>query len=369
MITEQEVHLLLASIVESSDDAIISNDLNGIVTSWNRSATRIFGYTEDEMIGRPIWILAAPGRENEMPEILDRIRGGERVDHYETNRRAKSGAILHVSLTVSPIYDSARRIIGASKIARDITEKKLAEKALIEQAEKLARSNADLQEFAHVTSHDLQEPLRTISTFSELLRRRYAGRLDERADQYIDLLISAATRMSELIRDVLSYSSVVRSGRLTQSRIPSKLMVEWAIENLRTSIDESGATIEFGDLPVVTVDKAAMAQVFQNLISNALKYRAPGVAPRIRVDAQQIGSEIVFSVRDNGIGIPPAYHATIFGLFQRLHAAGYEGTGIGLAFCKRIVEKHGGRIWVESQVGEGSVFRFTIPQSEVTSAG
>jgi PAS domain S-box-containing protein len=366
--TLHEVQLLLASIVESSDDAIISKDLNGIVTSWNRSAVKIFGYTADEMIGRPISTLAAPDRINEMPTILDRIRRGERIDHYETRRRAKSGQIIDISVTISPIRSQDGQVVGASKIARDITANKLAEKAVIEQAERLARSNADLQDFAYITSHDLQEPLRTIATFSELLRRRYSGQLDRQADQYVDLVITAATRMSALIRDSLSFSHLVRQESVAPVSVPSDLMVQWAIENLQSRIQECGAVIERGALPVVNVDKSAMSQVFQNLLSNAIKYRQNGAPPHIRIDAETNEKECIFSVADNGIGIPASYHQTIFGLFKRLHASGYEGTGIGLALCKRIVEKHGGRIWVESEPGKGSVFRFTIPRREADDA-
>lgn len=364
MTTLHDVQLLLASIVETSDDAIISKDLNGIVTSWNRSATRIFGYTADEMIGRPIAVLAAPDRVNEMPKILDRIRHGERIEHYETRRRAKSGQIIDISVTISPIRDQDGQVVGASKIARDITASKLAERAIIEQAERLARSNADLQEFAYVTSHDLQEPLRTIATFSELLRRRYSGHLDSQANEYVDLVIAAATRMSALIRDSLDFSHLIRQESVTPASVPSDLMLDWAIENLQSRIQECGAVIERGTSPVVTVDKSSMSQVFQNLLSNALKYRENGKPPRIRIEAETNEKEHIFSVADNGIGIPAAYHETIFGLFKRLHVSGYEGTGIGLALCKRIVEKHGGRIWVESEPGKGSVFRFTIPRCE-----
>jgi PAS domain S-box-containing protein len=360
--------LLLASIVESSDDAIISKDLNGIVTSWNRSATRIFGYTADEMIGRPIAVLAAPDRVNEMPQILDRIRRGERIEHYETRRRAKSGQILDISVTVSPIRGRSGQVLGASKIARDITASRLAERAIIEQAEQLARSNADLQEFAYLISHDLQEPLRTIATFSEMLKRRYHGQLDRNADQYIDLVVTAAIRMGALIRDSLSFSRLVRQEGVARASCPSDVMVEWAIGNLQSRIQESGAVIEHGELPIVNVEKSAMSQVFQNLLSNAIKYRENGAPPRIRIDAETNNKECIFSVTDNGIGIPAAYHETIFGLFKRLHQNTYEGTGIGLAVCKRIVEKHGGRIWVESEPGKGSVFRFTIPQREVGDA-
>jgi PAS domain S-box-containing protein len=363
-----DAQLLLASIVESSEDAIISKDLNGLVTSWNRSATRIFGYTAEEMIGRPIAVIAAPDRRNEMPLILERIRRGERIEHYETKRRRKSGQILDISLSVSPIRDGHDRIVGASKIARDITETKLAELAIVQQAERLARSNADLQHFAHITSHDLQEPLRTIATFSELLRRRYSGQLDHEADQYIDLVIAAATRMSALIRDSLSFYRVAGEENVAPVCISSAQIVEWALENLQSSIRDSGAIIEYGELPTVNVDKSAVSQVFQNLLSNAMKYRSNGIPPHIRIDAETNESECVFSVADNGIGIPAAYHKTIFGLFKRLHPTGYEGTGIGLAVCKRLVEKHGGRIWVESEPGKGSVFRFTIPRRELINA-
>jgi PAS domain S-box-containing protein len=363
-----DVQVLLASIVESSDDAIISKDLNGTVTSWNRSATRIFGYTAQEMIGRPISVLAAPDRVNEMPQILDRIRHGERIEHYETRRRAKSGQIIDISVTISPIRGQDGHVVGASKIARDITASKLAERAIIEQAERLARSNADLQEFAYVTSHDLQEPLRTIATFSELLRRRYSAQLDRQADQYIDLVITAATRMTALIRDSLRFSRLVRQESVAPASVSSDVMLEWAVENLQSRIHECGAVIERGKLPIVNVDKSAMSQVFQNLLSNAIKYRENGAPPRIRIDAETNEKECIFSVADNGIGIPAAYHETIFGLFKRLHVTGYEGTGIGLALCKRIVENHGGRIWVESEPGKGSVFRFTIPRREVGHA-
>jgi PAS domain S-box-containing protein len=358
---------LLAAIVESSEDGIISKDLYGIVTSWNQSAERIFGYTAEEMIGRPIAILAAPDRLDEMPRILARIRRGERVEHYETKRQAKSGRIIDISLTVSPIRDESGRIVGASKIVRDIGERKLAEQAIAEQVERLARTNADLQEFAYATSHDLQEPLRTIASFSELLRQQYRSHFDKDADQMIDLVIGAATRMSSLIRDVLAYSRVINAEDIPFNDVSTTQMVEWAIENLQFAIKESGAIVEFEHLPVVKAEKAILAHVFQNLISNAIKYRS-SAPPHIRIQSRKEGKTWVFSVADNGLGIPAAYHETIFKLFKRLHAGGYEGTGVGLALCKKIVEKHGGRIWVESEPGRGSVFQFTIPQREETNA-
>ena len=345
----------------------MSKDLYGIVTSWNHSAERIFGYSAAEMIGRPIAILAAPDRLDEMPQILARIRRGERVEHYETKRQAKSGRIIDISLTVSPIRDDCGRIVGASKVVRDISDRKLAEKALGEQVERLARTNADLQEFAFATSHDLQEPLRTIASFSELLRQQYRGRLDKDADQMIDLVIGAATRMSSLIRDVLSYSRVLNAEDIPFYDVSTAQMAEWAIENLQFAIRESGAIVEFADLPVVKAEKAILAQVFQNLISNAIKYRSKA-PPHIRIHARKDGTDWVFSVADNGLGIPAAYHETIFKLFKRLQGGQNEGTGVGLALCRRIVEKHGGRIWVESEPGRGAIFQFTLPRREETNA-
>ena len=360
-----ETHLLLSSIVESSDDAIISKDLNGIITSWNAAAERIFGYSAAEVTGKPISILAPPDRLDEMPTILDQIKQGRRVNHYETERRRKDGKLVSVSLTVSPIREVGGRIIGASKILRDISEKKLAVQALAQQAEQLARSNADLQQFAYVTSHDLQEPLRTVSGLSELVKRRYAGReLDEEACGLLDLVVAAAERMKALVRDLLSYSTTLHSTEIPLTRIDLKSVVQWALNNLQQAIEESSAVIEVGELPEVHGNKLTLVQLFQNLIGNAIKYRGPD-PPRVKISAMPGKAEWVFSIADNGIGIASAYHQKVFGLFTRLHGDRYPGTGIGLALCKNIVEKHGGTIWVESELGKGSTIKFSLPRKEV----
>jgi PAS domain S-box-containing protein len=358
-----ESQLFLAAIVESSDDAIISKDLDGIVTSWNRSAERVFGYTAEEMIGNPISVIAAPDRADEMPAILARIRRGERVDHFETKRRRKDGRIIDISLTVSPIRGYDGIVIGASKIARDISDRKLAEQAIADHAERLARSNADLQQFAYIVSHDLQEPLRTISTLTELLRMRYHGKLDSQADELIDSVVGSALRMSDLIRDVLSYSRAINEAPAPLHAVDVGTLIEWTEQNLQSAIRETGTEIVAANLPIIRADAAALAQVLQNLIGNAIKYRSER-PPRVRIGAEHVDSEWLFSVADNGIGIPPEFHRNIFKLFKRLHGAEYEGTGIGLAVCKRLIERHGGRIWVESQPGEGSTFRFTVPVKE-----
>jgi PAS domain S-box-containing protein len=357
-----DIHRLLACIVESSDDAIVSKDLNGTITSWNKAAARMFGYSAEEVIGKPIAILAPPARIDEMPAILNQIKQGHRVDHYETVRRTKDGQLLNVSLTVSPIRNAGGDIVGASKIARDITERKRLEEALSVQAERLARSNADLEQFAYVTAHDLQEPLRGISAMSELLQRRYGAQLDEGANELIGHIVGSASRMGNLIGDLLQYSKAANSAEVPRTTVATNSAVEWAANNLKQAIEESGAILETGDLPAVRGDMVNLVQLFQNLIANAIKYRSSR-RPRITISAARQDRQWAFSVADNGIGIPPAYHRTIFGMFKRLHGSQYQGTGIGLALCRRIVERHGGRVWVESEPGRGATFKFTLPMA------
>lgn len=356
-----EIDRLLASIVESSDDAIISKDLNGIITSWNGAAERIFGYSAEEVIGKPIAILAPPGRMNEMPIILEQIRQGQRVDHFETVRCTRDGRLLNVSLTISPIRDANGRIVGASKIARDITDRKAAEGMLTSWAERVAHSNADLERFAYVTAHDLQEPLRGLSAMSELLQRRYGGRFDPGADELIRHIVVSADRMRNLINDLLRYSKITNPTEVPLNPLVTREAVDWALNNLEHAIAESGAVVEIGELPEVRGDMINLVQLFQNLIGNSIKYRR-SCRPRICISAVALDNDWVFSVADNGIGIAPTYHKMIFGVFKRLHGSQYQGTGIGLALCRRIVERHNGKIWVESEPGNGATFKFTIPK-------
>ena len=255
------------------------------------------------------------------------------------------------------LMSAPRRMVG---ICQDISDRKETEHALLNQAELLSRSNADLREFAYIASHDLQEPLRNVSTFTQLLERRYKGQLDSEAETFIKYIVDSANRMTQLIRDLLAYSQVIHSVDSPTEEVALREPVEWALDNLRSSIEESGAVVETGPLPTLHCDKSQIAQVFQNLISNAIKYRSTSL-PRIHIVAQPEEAGCIISVRDNGIGIAPAYHDKVFGVFRRLHGADYAGTGIGLAICKKIVENHGGRIWVESGAEEGSVFKFSIP--------
>ncbi len=362
-----EATRLMANVVESSDDAIISKDLNGVVTSWNKGAQRIFGYSAEEMIGRPISILAPPDRAAEMHVILERIKRGERVEHFESIRRGKDGRLVNVSLTVSPMLDASGKIVGASKIARDITERTLAEQAIVQHAGRLARSNANLQQFTYAASHDLQEPLRTVVTFTQLLAERYQGKLDGEADEFMSYVISAATRMRQLIADLLNYSRIVHHEDVPLKEVSLNNAVDLAAHNLQLAIEESGTVLETGSLPVVNADKVQMIQLFQNLIGNAIKYHSKD-SPVIRINAEQKGEEWVVSVCDNGIGIAAEYQEYIFGVFKRLHGNAQAGTGVGLAICKSIVERHGGRIWVESELGQGATFKFSISAKGASGA-
>ncbi|MBI1897934.1 MAG: PAS domain-containing protein, partial [Acidobacteria bacterium] len=235
---------------------------------------------------------------------------------------------------------------------RDVTESRRIE-------EELARSNTDLQQFAHVTSHDLQEPLRVIGGYARLLSERYRGRFDPDADEFLDYISDGANRMTALVRDLLAYSRL-GSREPVQGRVALAEVVEWALGNLRMAIEESAAVISARELPEVAGDEFLLVQLFQNLLGNAIKYRGSG-PPRIDVTAERRGKEWLVSVRDNGIGIGREYHERIFGVFKRLHGALYPGTGMGLAICRRIVERHGGRIWVESEPGSGATFFFTLP--------
>ncbi|HEY1946541.1 MAG TPA: PAS domain S-box protein [Bryobacteraceae bacterium] len=356
----------LAAIVEYSDDAVIGKDLNGIVTSWNRGAERIFGYTSDEMIGRPISIIAAEHTRDEMPRILQRIRNGEHIEHFETVRRTKDGRDIHISLTVSPIRDDQGVIVGASKIARNITERVEAEKERVRQAELIERTNAELQQFTYAASHDLREPLRTITAHSQLLQLRAGPQLDERSKESLAFMIAATGRMGQLIDALLEYSQAGETGNVPASEVRMEEVLAAAVENLQRAIQDSNAVITHDALPPVLGNEPHLVQLLQNLIGNALKYHGDE-PPAVHLSAQRRGDQWVFSVTDNGQGIPSEYHSQVFQIFKRLHGQNYPGAGIGLATCKKIVELHGGCIWVESEPGNGSTFFFTLPPAGVLS--
>ena len=324
---------LLSAIVDSSDDAIISKDLNGVITSWNKSAERLFGYNEADAVGKPVTMLMPEDRVSEEPEILRRIRSGERVDHFETIRRRKDGTLLDISLTISPIRDAAGNIIGASKIARDITERKRID-------EEIRRANRDLEQFAFSASHDLQEPLRAVRIYSELLMRRHSEEFNGNARQYLEYVHRGAARMESLVQDLLAYTRASKCETEFVETPADEALTE-ALDVLAEAIATSNAAITQDPLPTVRINRGHLQQVFQNLVGNAIKYRHPNRTPMIHVGATSDARAYTFFVRDNGIGIATDYKEAIFELFRRLDTSEeYSGTGIGLALCQRILERY-----------------------------
>src|SRR5579859_7247995 len=249
-----------------------------------------------------------------------------------------------------------------SSVRQALASKKLREDHKRAQ-EELARSNQDLEQFAYAASHDLQEPLRMVATYSQLLAERYRGKLDADADKYIHYAVDGALRMQKLVQDLLAFSRVGRQGRAPRST-DCNAVLEASLKNLEAAIQESGAVVQTTHLPLVMADSSQLAQVFQNLIGNAIKFRG-AEPPVIRVAVEAKRKEWVFSVADNGMGIEPEHAESVFVIFRRLHThAEYPGSGIGLSICKKIIEQHGGRIWVESQLGHGCTFKFTLPKRE-----
>ncbi|HTU24253.1 MAG TPA: PAS domain S-box protein [Pirellulales bacterium] len=360
--SEERFRLLVEGV---KDHAILRLDPKGLVQSWNPGAERIHGYAAEEIIGQHFDRFYLPedvDAGKPAGDLAIAVSEGRWAD--EGLRLRKNGERYWASVVITALANEQGELRGFAMITRDVTQRRVAEDAVRRTAAELARSNAELEQFAYVASHDLQEPLRAIAGYCQLLERRYVGRLDSDADEFIAFAVDGATRMQRLIEDLLSYSRVGTRGKSFEPTNCNEVF-EQALVNLKTAIAESGAEITRTDLPTVPADRSQLEQLFQNLLSNAIKFRHDQV-PRIRVAAQAEGEHWVFSFADNGIGIEPRYADRIFAIFQRLHTRReYPGTGIGLAICKKIVERHGGRIWMRSTPGEGTTFFFTLPMKEV----
>jgi light-regulated signal transduction histidine kinase (bacteriophytochrome) len=294
------------------------------------------------------------------------LEQGNRLEQLLEERKRAGDELLQHKLHLEELVAArtAELLSANEQLGRDLRARQLAEQELASKARELARSNADLESFAYVASHDLQEPLRMVASFTQLLARRYKGKLDADADEFIGFAVDGANRMQQLIQDLLSYSRLTTRGKALELT-ESQTACNNALANLRKSIEDSGAKVVVGTLPAVLADAVQLSQLFQNLIGNAIKYCQR--RPEIQVEARADGKDWAFSIRDNGIGIDPRYCERIFQMFQRLHTRNeYSGTGIGLTICRKIAERHGGRIWVESQPGRGSTFWFTIPKAERT---
>lgn len=354
----------LTAVLEAGPDALVVVGANGAMNLVNRQTETLFGYRREELLGKPVEIL--------MPERFRPQHAGHRLDYsakpsvrpmgagLDLHARRKDGSELPVEISLSPLEDEGEMLVVGA--IRDITERKQVEQELARRAQDLARSNAELEQFAYVASHDLQEPLRMVSSFVQLLAKRYKGKLDSDADEFIGFAVDGASRMQVLINDLLLLSRVGTRGR-EFAPTDADAVLRLTLDNLKRAIEDSGAAVNHDPLPQVMADATQLMQLFQNLIANAIKFRS-SARPEVHISAEQRPGEWLFSFKDKGIGIEPQYHERIFGVFQRLHARGeYEGTGIGLAICRKIVERHGGRIWVESELGKGATFYFTLRKS------
>lgn len=350
----------LSLILENAGEGIYVLDAKGRTTFANRAALEMLGYSLDEMMSvcqhDLIHHYYPDGSEypREDCEVYAAFRDGK--THREDGEVFwhKDGRAIPVEYTSKPIRDGRGEITGAVVVFRDITERK-------KLLDILTESNAELERFAYVASHDLQEPLRTVMSFTELLERRYRDQLDDRAKEYIDFAVNGARRMQELIRDLLDYARIgEKAERYEYTDVNAILSI--IEENLKDTIQSSNAAITYANLPSLYVNPVRLMRVLQNVIGNGLKYQEEGRTPAIHVSAERRGGEYLFTVKDNGIGMKPEYCQKIFEPFRRLHRhEEYSGTGMGLSICRKLVEGMGGAIWAESEPGQGSTFRFTVP--------
>jgi len=352
----------LEDIMWNVIDGIGVSDVQGKIIQANRALAEMHGYdSPDEVIGRPFFDFVA---KEDLPRIAERfqemmVKKEKTIKNIEMIGLKKDGSKFPEMLNITNSWDKDGSPTGSFAVVHDITEHKRVEEELQKTIAELERSNAELERFAHIASHDLQEPLRMVASYTQLLEKRYKDRLDADAHDFIGYAVDGAKRMQQLINDLLTYSRVGTRGKPFE---PTDCMTvfEAAIANLDVTIRESSAEVTSDPLPPVMADGGQLVQLFQNLIDNAVKFNGEE-PPRVHVSVEQKGDEWVFSVRDNGIGIDSQYLERAFMVFQRLHSGKYRGTGIGLSIGKRIVERHGGRIWLESQPGKGTTVHFTIP--------
>lgn len=357
-------------ILNFAGEGIYGLDMNGVTTFVNPAAARMTGYAIEESLGKAQHGLVHHTKPDGTPypreqcPIYAALRDGKMHHSDEDVFWRKDGTSFPVEFTAAPIHEE-QKLMGAVVVFSDITPRREAAVAIEEQRKELERSNAELQQFAYVASHDLQEPLRMVASYTQLLQKRYKGKLGTDADEFIHFAVDGAQRMQILINDLLAYSRVGTRGKAFEP-VDLNAVIAVARANLKVAIEESKVEIVTnGELPTVDGDRTQLVQLMQNLVGNAIKFRRPDAPPRVEIDAARDESSAAwrFTVKDNGIGIDPEHHERIFVIFQRLHTREhYQGTGIGLAVCRKIVERHEGKIWVESREGGGSAFHFTLPE-------
>ena len=349
-------------LLEAAPDAMVVVNQAGEIVLLNVQAEKQFEYSRDELIGQKVKNIIPQGFAERL--VADGLRSAEEAlaqqigTGIELHGRRKNGSEFPIELMLSPLESAEGTLVTAA--IRDITTRKRAESHLLQKVEELNRSNEELQQFANIASHDLQEPLRMVASYTQLLSRRYKGKLDTDADEFIAFAVDGASRMQRLIHDLLAYSRVGTKGKELLNT-SSENALQQALLNLRGAVEESGALVTHDPLPMVKADEMQLTQLFQNLVGNAIKYQRSEI-PKVHISAAMDGEDKWnFSVKDNGLGIDPQYFEKIFGMFQRLHKREeFAGTGIGLAICKKIVERHGGKISVELQPEHGSTFHFTL---------
>lgn len=348
----------LDAIVRSTNDAIIGKDPQNIVRFWNKGAEELYGYSAQEVIGKHISTIVPPDRINELDEIVRRVKENNETVHCETVRRHKDGSMIDISLSLSPILDRDGAVVGIAALGRDIRDRKTAEHEIEQQKNDLEAVNRELRNFAHVISHDLKAPLRAISHLSEWIYEDYIDKLDEAGKQNLIRMKSNVTRMGDLIDGVLNYSSI---GRKKEQRefvdlnvlLGDVISMLYVPDNIRINVDKN--------LPIVFGNRVQLGQVFQNLLNNAIQYMDKEQGD-IRVGCGRENDEWRFSVQDTGRGIGQVYFDRIFQPFQTLSPRdGVKSTGIGLSIVRKIVEAHGGKIWLESEPGKGTTFYLTLP--------
>lgn len=349
-----------ANLLQNVSDAIIATDNEFRIQSWNKAAETIYGWQEAEVLGKTmgelmIQVYQQSSREEMMAAFLSKAQWIGRVSQYR-----KDGTLIPVLSSITAVKDQQGTIIGAVAVNRDITDQMEIEEALRERTRSLEVSNQDLAQFAYAASHDLQEPLRMITSYLQLVANRYKDQLDDEAQEFIGYAVDGAVRMRQLITDLLAYSRV---GQKNQGfgQVSLAKILEQVFFNLEVQIQEANVVITHDPLPIITADKTQMLQLLQNLISNAIKFRRQE-SPKIHLSARQEATNWIIQISDNGIGMEPRLTKKIFTIFQRLHTREeYPGTGIGLAICKKIVQNHRGEIWADSAPGIGSTFSFSIP--------
>lgn len=338
--------------------AYIEFNSNYQITRWSQNAEKVFGWYADEVLGKRIgefkWVYEDDIRR--VAEISAKMLEQKNTSNVHTNRNyRKDGSVIICQWYNSALMDDNGNLASVFSLVLDITE-------LTTILQNLERSNKDLEQFAYVASHDLQEPLRMISTFTALLKIQFTDKMDDKAREYMDIILDGSKRMSALINDLLNYSRIIDNRSAFIVVDPNRILQE-VIKDLSTAILESRAVINIGELPLMKAHPIQIKQLFQNLIANAIKFRGEE-CPVVLISAEKNGKNIIFSIKDNGIGISSVYFQKIFTIFQRLHdREAYPGTGIGLSICKKIVEHHGGKIWVESEEGKGSTFFFSMPDN------